>query len=169
MLLWVEVCWPWGHRGRSWSSPRNTGGGRERRRIRHLRTRLTNAASLVLELGDSSGRRCTKSTVCAKAWAGEGASEERHRDLALTFHQGCLGLLLGCGVGKVREMSLRGCGLLGFVNQDPEGRVESPKDFKLGRTGFTAHAGNFAVATVWRNGCWPLVELATGRAGQILA
>lgn len=57
-----------------------------------------------------------------------------HRDLALTFHQGCLGLLLGCGVGKVRERSLRGCGLLGFVNAkdlepDPEGRVESTKGF----------------------------------------
>lgn len=60
-------------------------------------------------------------------------------------------------------------GLPGFVNAkdlapDPEGRVESPKDFKQGRTGFTAHAGNFAVATVWRNGCWP--GGAGNRAGQ---
>lgn len=65
-------------------------------------------------------------------------------------------------------------GLPDFVNgkdlaPDPEGRVESPKDFKQGRTGFSAHAGNFAVATVWRNGCWPGWCWQQSRAGQILA
>lgn len=62
---------------------------------------------------------------------------------------------------KVREeMSVTGCGLLGFVNSkglgpDPKGRVEPPKDFKQGRTGFRVHAGNFPVDRVdWQGWLW---------------
>lgn len=58
---------------------------------------------------------------------------------------------------KVREeeMSVTGCGLLGFVNAkglgpDPKGRLEPPKDLRQGRPGFGMHAGNFLVATRWR-------------------
>ena len=97
-----------------------------------------------------------------------------HRDLALTLGISCLGLRLGSGMGKVREeRSLRDCGLLGIVNAkdlgpDPEGRVESAKDFKLGRTRFTTNAGNCGGHSVEE---WLLagVALDTGRAGHILA
>lgn len=56
---------------------------------------------------------------------------------------------------KEEEMSLTGCGLLGFVNSkglglDPKGRLEPPKGFKQGGPGFGMHAGNFTVATLWR-------------------
>lgn len=74
----------------------------------------------------------------------------------MTFHCGC-GSYLGLGwesLRKVREeeMSLTGCGLLGFVNSkglglDPKGRLEPPKGFKQGRPRFGMHAGNFTVAT----------------------
>lgn len=67
-------------------------------------------------------------------------------------------------------MSLRGCGLLGFVNSeglgpDPKGRVQSPKDFKPGRTGFSMHAGTLAVAALWRMG-WPWEWRWGGGGGQ---
>lgn len=71
---------------------------------------------------------------------------------------------------KVREeeMSLTGCGLLGFVNSkglgpDPKGRLEPPKGFKQGRPGFGMHAGNFTVATLWKMG-WQ--EWAWGKGDE---
>ena len=80
----------------------------------------------MLGLEVSAGRGCVKSTKSVQRPGPGMCFSGGHRDLALTFHCGCLGLLFGCGVGKVREeMSLRGYGLLGFVNAkalgpDPE-------------------------------------------------
>lgn len=112
---------------------------------------LTVTASLVQGLRDSAGRGvcvCVKSTQSVQRPGLGRCFRGGHRDLALTLDISCLGLLLGSGMGKVREeMSLRDCGLLGIVNAkdlgpDPEGRVESAKDFKQGRTRFTTNVGN---------------------------
>lgn len=164
-----------GHRGKSsWSFPRNARGGREIQGTRLLQTGVISAERAVLgtvALFLEGEGVWEKGSACAKAWGGN-MLQRGHGDLGMTFHCGwdsCLGL--GWEIlRKVREeVSVTGCGLLGFVNSkglgpDPKGRVEPPKDFKQGR-----QDSECMLETSCGQDGSPGVALGKGRSGLRLA